>query len=84
MARSRVFPISPPTPEPPASRGALLTAEDVANHPELFNRKVKAQWVRRNVQPKVRLGQSTVLFYEADVRAWIEAHRQDGSQEGAA
>lgn len=79
MGRSRVFPISPPSPEPPASRGALLTAEDAANHPALFNGKVKPQWVRRNVHPKVRLGQSTVLFYEADVRAWIEQHRTEGA-----
>lgn len=60
--------------DPPPDRGRLLSAADVAT--ECFSGKVTAQWVRRNVRPKVRLGHSTCLFYEHDVRRWIDQHRE--------
>lgn len=60
--------------EPPPDRGPLMKPEAVAA--ELFGGHVTAQWVRRNVRPKVRLGHSTVLFYRRDVEAWIEARRK--------
>lgn len=57
--------------EPPQDRGRLLTAAQVAA--ELFNSTVSAAWVRRNVPQKLVLGHSTVRWYEADVRAWIDS-----------
>lgn len=79
MPRQSVFPITPPDTAPPESRGPLLTPDEVAQHPELFNGKVKAQWVKRNVAPKVKLGHSIRLFYFEDVRAWIASHRTEGA-----
>jgi hypothetical protein len=64
-------------PAPPPNRGKLMTPEQVAL--EKFGGHVRAQWVRRNVRPKVRLGHSTVLFYELDVDAWIAARREEGA-----
>jgi hypothetical protein len=55
--------------EPPADRGRLLTAAQVAA--ELFNGTVSAAWVRRNVPQKVVLGHSTVRWYGGDVQGWI-------------
>lgn len=69
--------LAPVDATPPPDRGRLLTADQVAR--ECFAGHVKAQWVRRNVRPKVRLGHSTVLWYEHDVRDWIEEHRQEGA-----
>jgi len=62
--------------EPPPDRGPLLTPAEAAADPELFNGKVKPQYVRRNVRPLVRLGHSTVMVYKLDVRDWIEQRRQ--------
>jgi len=59
--------------EPPADRGRLLTAAQVAA--ELFNGTVSAAWIRRNVPEKVVLGHSTVRWYVADVQAWISTKR---------
>ena len=59
--------------EPPADRGRLLTAAQVAA--ELFNGSVSTAWVRRNVPHKVVLGHSTVRWYAGDVQAWINALR---------
>ena len=59
--------------EPPADRGRLLTAAQVAA--ELFNGTVSAAWVRRNVPHKVVLGHSTVRWYAADVQGWISTKR---------
>jgi len=59
--------------EPPADRGRLLTAAQVAA--ELFNGTVSAAWVRRNVPHKVVLGHSTVRWYAGDVQAWINTLR---------
>ena len=55
--------------EPPADRGRLLTAAQVAA--QLFNGTVSAAWVRRNVPRKLVLGHSTVRWYAGDVQAWI-------------
>lgn len=55
--------------EPPADRGGLLTAAQVAA--QLFNGTVSAAWVRRNVPRKLVLGHSTVRWYAGDVQAWI-------------
>lgn len=60
-------------PAVPADRGRLLTAEEVAT--ELLRGKVTGAWVRRNISCKIRLGRRTVLYYEADVRAFLEARR---------
>ena len=59
--------------EPPADRGRLLTAAQVAA--EAFNGTVSAAWVRRNVPHKVVLGHSTVRWYAGDVQAWINTLR---------
>jgi hypothetical protein len=75
MAR-QILQIMQPTPlSPPPDRGRLMTADQVAA--EIFQGQVSAQWVRRNVRPKVVLGHSTVMFYEADVRRWIELRRSE-------
>lgn len=80
MRRSlRIGPPPDPAPETPPDRGPLITPDEAAAHPELFNDKVKGQWVRRNVRPLVRLGHSTVLVYFNDVRDWIEARRKEGA-----
>jgi len=59
--------------EPPADRGRLLTAAQVAA--ELFTDTVSAAWVRRNIPHKVVLGHSTVRWYAADVQAWVGTKR---------
>jgi predicted DNA-binding transcriptional regulator AlpA len=56
----------------PPDRGRLLTAEEVA---EIIG-GVSPTWVRRNVPHKLVLGHSTVRWFEADVRAWLEERRQ--------
>jgi predicted DNA-binding transcriptional regulator AlpA len=61
---------------PPPDRGRLLTAAQVAA--ELLGGTVSPGWVRRHVTPKVVLGHSTVRWYAADVRAWLEAQRASG------
>lgn len=52
----------------------MMSSTDVAA--DLFAGNVTAAWVRRNVRPKIRLGHSTCLFYEHDVRRWIDQHRE--------
>ncbi len=59
--------------EAPADRGRLLKAPQIAA--ELFHGTVSAAWVRRVVPGKLRLGHSTVCWYECDVLAWIAAQR---------
>jgi hypothetical protein len=76
VSRQRVFSITPPADDPPPDRGPLLTPVEVATDPELFRGKVSAQWVRRNVRPKIRLGHSTVMLYKRDVLDWIEQRRE--------
>lgn len=47
-----------------------MNAEEVAA--ELFDGQVTPRWVKTNVQAgRVRLGHSTVRWYEKPVRAWI-------------
>lgn len=55
----------------PADRGPLVNVRTIRR--EIFNNQVTEWWIRRNVAPdrKIRLGHSTVLWYEADVRAWL-------------
>lgn len=61
-------------PPPPADRGRALTAEDVAR--EIFNGAVTAKWVRRYFKPgRDKLGWRTVIWWEAEVRAWKNQHR---------
>jgi hypothetical protein len=59
---------------PPPPRGRLLSAEQVAM--ELLHGSVGPAWVRRHVPHGVRLGHSTVRWFEADVVWWIEARRR--------
>ena len=60
---------------PPPDRGRLLDAATVA---ELcFGGLVQPRWVMEHVTCKVRIGHRTVFFYENDVRAWIDSHRED-------
>jgi len=58
----------------PPNRGQLLDAAEVAAR--LFAGRVKPRWVMEHVPCKVRLGHRTVFFYEADVREWLERHRE--------
>lgn len=64
------------TAETASERGRLLDAKQIAE--EVFSGTVSPEWVKRTVAPKrrIRLGHSTLRWYEADVRAWIEGHRQ--------
>jgi len=65
-----------PTPAgPPPNRGRLLDAGQVA---ELIggSKPVSEAWVKRTVPAKVRLGHSTVRWYELDVLAWLEERRE--------
>ena len=59
---------------PPPDRGRLLSPAEVG---ALIGRS--PAWVRRHVTPKVAIGHSTVRYFEADVRAWIDARRKDGA-----
>ena len=59
---------------PPVPRGRLLSAEQVAT--ELLHGSVGPAWVRRHLPHGVRLGHSTVRWFEADVTWWIEARRR--------
>ncbi|MFC1639214.1 helix-turn-helix transcriptional regulator [Gemmatimonadota bacterium] len=56
--------------EPPPDRGRLLTAKEVA---EMVGRS--EAWVRRNMPYKIRLGHSTVRWYEHDVLRHVEGCR---------
>lgn len=58
---------------PPVPRGRLLSAEQVAT--ELLGGAVSEAWVRRHLPHGVRLGHSTVRWFEVDVQAWLEARR---------
>jgi hypothetical protein len=55
----------------PSASGPLLFTEEVRSR--YFGGNVTAWWVRRNVAPtrKLRLGHSTVAWFEGDVVAWI-------------
>ena len=64
---------------PPPDRGRLLTAAQVAA--ELLGGTVSPGWVREHVPYKLTLGHSTVRWYAADVRAWLEARRASGQSD---
>jgi len=64
-----------PITTPPPDRGRLMTAEQVAA--DLLHGTVSESWVRRNVEAgRVRLGHSTVRWFENDVRVWLESQRE--------
>lgn len=56
----------------PPDRGRLLTAAEVA----AIVGNVSEAWVRRTVPCKLRLGHSTVRWYERDLRRWLEDSRE--------
>ncbi len=56
---------------PPTDRGRLLTPAEVAS---LIGGRSDS-WVRRNVPHKLKLGHSTVRWYEDDVLSWLESRR---------
>jgi hypothetical protein len=60
------------TPLPPA--GPLRTARYVAEHH--FAGGVTPDWVLKHVRPRVQLSRAKVRFYDADVQAFIERHRE--------
>ncbi len=72
--KARALDLHVPTAEPPPDRGRLLDAATIAR--ELFNDQVSPTWVMRNVKGaqsgRLKLGHSTVRFWEKDVRRWLE------------
>lgn len=62
----------PVPPAPPPDRGRLFTPAQVA---ELIGGGVSVAWVRRHVPHKLTLGHSTVRWFEADLRVWLESRR---------
>lgn len=59
---------------PPRAPARLLKAQEVAT--ELFHDAVSAAWVRRTVPHKIRLGHSTVVWWEYDVLDFIASQRE--------
>lgn len=61
---------TPSVPQPPRG-GRLMFPEDIRT--EIFNDRRTSWWIRRNVAPakKIRLGHSTVAWYEQDVHEWL-------------
>jgi len=68
MTQTLTFPVGLSA---PMDRGHLLSASEVA---DLIG-GVSTAWVRRQVPHKLTLGHSTVRWYEADVRRWLERCR---------
>ena len=65
-------------PEPPPDLGRLMTAEEVVA--ECFNGTVSVSWVKKHLKAgRVRLGHSTVRWYEKPVRAWITEQMEAAS-----
>lgn len=62
-------------------RGELLTPQEVAVR--LLKGAVTPAWVRAHCPNKVVLGRRTVLFFEQDIRDWLEARRQEEARRGA-
>jgi predicted DNA-binding transcriptional regulator AlpA len=56
-------------------RGRLMSAREIAA--EIFCGSRSEQWVKRHVAPqyKLRLGHSTVRWWEVHVREWIDRQR---------
>lgn len=63
---------------PPEERGRLMDAAEVAA--SILSGKVSKKWVFANVPPQYRhkVGR-TVLFYEGEVRAWVDTLRQQAA-----
>lgn len=63
------------SPNPYLNRGRLLGAKDIARL--FFGDPRRTKWVLNTVAPKrrMRLGQSTVRWYERDVQEWFDAQR---------
>ena len=59
----------------------LMFPEDVRR--EVFGNNVSRVWVKRNVAPerKIRLGHTTVAWYESDVRSWIRSRQNGGGHD---
>ena len=55
------------------ARGRLMTAQEVSH--EIFQGKCSPEWVRRTVPRKIRLGHSTVRWWESDVIEYIESSK---------
>lgn len=66
----RLHPADPGPPGLPPNRGRPLAPADVA----AFLGRSEG-WCRRNVPHKITLGRRTVMWFEADVLAWLEAQR---------
>lgn len=64
-----------PSQVPPELRGRLLDAGEVSQ--EIFGGHVSRKYVLENVPPIYRhkIGR-LILFYEGEVRQWIETHRR--------
>lgn len=74
MTRPELTVLHPAEPlAPPPNRGRLLTAAQVAV--ELLGDAVAPSWVKRHVPGKLVLGHSTIRWYEADVRQWLDSRR---------
>lgn len=58
-----------------AERGKLLRAEEIAT--EVLGGQVSRKWVMAHVPPQYRhkVGR-VILFYEGEVRAWIDTLRE--------
>lgn len=58
-----------------ANRGRLLSAAVIRQ--ELFANSVSDWWIRKHVAPKakIRLGHSTVVWYERDIQDWLESRK---------
>lgn len=59
----------------PASRGPLMSAKQIRN--DFFQNSVSEKWIRQRVAPneRVRLGHSTLRWWEHDVVSWLEGQR---------
>ncbi len=70
MTVLKMAPREDTVPEPPPDLGRLMTAEEVVA--KCFNDTVTVSWVKKHLKAgRVRLGHSTVRWYEKPVRAWI-------------
>ena len=76
-----VLKLTPPAgqiPEPPPDYGRLLTAQEVVA--ECFDGSVSTSWVKKHLHAgRVRLGHSTVRWYEKPVREWIVERMTQGT-----
>lgn len=56
-------------------RGPLLNARQIRQ--QIFAGSRTERWIRKNVAPskRIRLGHSTLLWYERDVFVWVDEAR---------